>query len=137
MEYDILIISFNYKLSEKHFIGFNKINKNSDVNESLVYYENFNNYIEPFKQKIIEVVGSDNFNPDATKILVGLRNTKTMVGVLYDFLMQIKKENVINVTKKLLNYFYAMEYDNCLEKIQINQDIFFNKKMKKSNYSID
>lgn len=127
MKYDILIISSNYKLSEKHFVGFNKVNKNSDVNEALDSYGDFNNYIEPFKQKIIQVVGDENFNPDATKILVGFKKDEDSGEVSYDFLMQIKKESTINVAKNLSNYLYAFEYDGCLEKIQINQDIFYDK----------
>ena len=127
MEYDVLIISFNYKLSEKYFIGFNKVNKNSDINEALLSYEDFNNYIEPFKQKIMQVIGGENFNPDAVKILVGFKKDEGTGEVSYDFLTQIKKESAINVAKNLSNYFYALEYDSCLEKIQINQDIFFNK----------
>lgn len=128
MEYDVLIISFNSKLSEKHFVGFSKVNEKLELNEAIVSYKDFNNHIEPFKKEILKVVGETNVRTDATKILVGFKRDEDTDEILYDFLMQIKKESVINVAKKLSNYFYALEYDSCLEKIQINQDIYFNKK---------
>ena len=47
--YDILIMSFNSKLKEKQFIGFSSVDKNTDVNEAVGLYNNFDKYIEPFK----------------------------------------------------------------------------------------
>jgi len=125
--YDILIIKFNSKLSEKHFIGFNKVNKESDVNQAVDSYNDFNNYIEPLKQKIIRVIGNENFNPDATKVLVGFERDEKNSEVLYSFLIQVKKEVSLNKAKDLLNFLYAFEYDDCLEKIQINKDVFYDK----------
>jgi len=123
--YDILIISFNSKLEEKWFVGFGNVNKDTDVNDALDLYNNFNNYIEPFKQEIIRVIGYENLNPEATEVLVGFKRDEETSEILYDFLMQVKKEVSLNKTSDLSNYLYAFEYDNCLEKIQINKDVFF------------
>ena len=125
--YDILLIKFNDKLTEKHFVGFSKVNRESDVNQAIDSYNDFDNYIEPLKQKIIQVIGSENFNPDATKVLVMFERDEKTSEILYVFLMQVKKEVSLNKAKDLSNYFYAFEYDDCVIKIQINKDIFYDK----------
>ena len=129
--YDILIIKFNDKLAEKHFVGFNKVNIKSDINKSTEALTDFESHIEPLKQNIIQIIGNENFNPDATKVLVGFERDEKTGEVLYVFLMQIKKEYSLSKANDISNYFYALEYNDCLVKIQINKDDFMIKKSKK------
>ena len=129
MDCDVIIIKFNSKLSEKHFVGFNKVNVETDVNDAVSSYNDFNGYIELFKQKIIQVIGNENFHPDATKVLAGFERDEKNSEILYCFLMQVNKECSLSKVNDLSNYFYAFAYDDCLLKIQINKDIIFNKKI--------
>ena len=126
--FDILVLKFNSKLKEMHFIGFSEVDVDSSVNEAIDFLNDFNNNIELLKKAVIKVVGNENLNPDATKITTGLERDEKTNEISYNFMMQVKKECIFNKAKDLSNYFYSLEYDNCLEKIQINKEIFYDKK---------
>jgi len=101
MDYDILLIKFNSKLSGMHFVGFNKVNAQSDTNKAIAAFNDFDYYIEPLKQDIIRIVGIENFNPDATKVLTAFERDEKTNEILYEFVMQIKKEVALDKAKDL------------------------------------
>ncbi len=123
--YDVLLIRFNSKLDKIYNI-INEIDADADIDKITQLLREFDNKTESLKLKMIQIVGGDNFRPGSVKFSSGLERGEKD-EILYNLFIQLDKNSTLISAQNLLKYFHDFGYEDCLESIQINRVMFYNK----------